>query len=161
MACFHRTCIPNGLRTNRDLAFLESQVRALLRINAGLKGHSRDPNPVIGAEDDWIAIAGKGEPLTEVEDAQFFLRIVVNEWLRIGQVGFQLGIVKWSRTKTGLDDRSGLWMGSKLQSFWSASVSVATVDNGGGPPLCLQRLRHSVRPSKKTTAWPGQLLRRL
>lgn len=91
---------PTDSEPIRIWLFLSRQLRALLRINAGLKGHSRDPNPVIGAEDDWIAVAGKGEPLTEVEDAQFFLNIVVNEWLRIGQVGLKLGIINWSRTRT-------------------------------------------------------------
>jgi hypothetical protein len=79
---------------------LSRQVRAILRVNTGLKGRSRRPLPVVGSDDDWKSIAGDGPPFTEVEDAQFFLLTAVNEWLEVGQVGLRLGIVEWSRKRT-------------------------------------------------------------
>jgi hypothetical protein len=80
--------------------FLSRKARAILRIKASLKGQTRNPLPTIGTEDDWIAVAGPGEQFTDVRDAQFFLMLEVNEWLRIGEVGLRLGVTEWSRTKT-------------------------------------------------------------
>jgi len=80
--------------------FLSRQVRAMLRINAGLKGRTNWSELVVGTDDDWRAVAGPGDPLTDVRDAQFFLMQAVNEWLRIGEVGLRLGVIEWSRTRT-------------------------------------------------------------
>jgi hypothetical protein len=79
---------------------LSRQARAMLRVNAALKGRTRNPMPSVGLEDDWRAIAGPGEPFTDVRDSQFFLMLAVNEWLRIGEVGLRLRLMELSRTKT-------------------------------------------------------------
>jgi hypothetical protein len=88
---------------------LSRQARAILRVNAGLKGRTHNPMPEVGTGDDWKAIAGPGEPFTDVRDAQFFLMLAVNEWLRIGEVGLRLELVGISRTKT--DWRVGVGYG--------------------------------------------------
>jgi len=79
---------------------LIQQARGILRICAALKGRARDPKPAIGTEEDWRAVAGPGgPPIADVIDAQLWLSIAVNEWLRIGQVGFQLGLAKVARMR--------------------------------------------------------------
>ena len=68
---------------------LAREVRAILRINAALKGRTHNPSPTIGSPEDW-EVLGEGEPLEDVRDAQFFLQIVVNRWLMMGKVRMEL-----------------------------------------------------------------------
>jgi hypothetical protein len=68
---------------------LAREVRAILRINAALKGRTHNPSPTIGSPEDWEVLGG-GEPLEDVRDAQFFLQMVVNRWLMMGKVRLEL-----------------------------------------------------------------------
>jgi hypothetical protein len=78
---------------------LTRRLRAVLRINAALKGRSRNPLPTPGEPDDW-AVLGGGPPPDTPEDAQFFLLDEVNWWLSIGGVRLQLGILSFSEKRT-------------------------------------------------------------
>ncbi len=80
--------------------FLARQMRAILRINAALKGRTRSPLPTVGTLEDWQVFGGTGLPLEDVRDAQFFLSSAVNDWLRFGGVWLELGITEWSRSRT-------------------------------------------------------------
>ena len=78
---------------------LASQLAAILRINAALKGRTKNPLPQIGTETDWNTLGG-GPPLEDVRDAQFFLMLSVNEWLMRGNVRLELGTTGFSKDKT-------------------------------------------------------------
>jgi hypothetical protein len=95
--------ISGGMEDREPFAIwsmLARQVLAILRISASLQGRSRSPLPAIGSDEDWAAVTGPGEPLTDVRDAQFWLMIAVNEWLNMGQVGLRLGLTELSRERT-------------------------------------------------------------
>ncbi|MDP8989488.1 MAG: hypothetical protein M3N41_05325 [Acidobacteriota bacterium] len=78
---------------------LSARLRAILRVNAALKGRSRNPLPSTGTPEDWTAL---GAPIPEdPRDAQFNLLQAVNWWLRIGGVRLELGITEFSRERTG------------------------------------------------------------
>jgi hypothetical protein len=79
---------------------LAAQLHAMLRINSALKGRSRSPLPSIGADADWKTLGVLNGPLEDVREAQFFLMGWVNDWLRIGGVGLNLGITEWSPSRT-------------------------------------------------------------
>ena len=78
---------------------LARRMRAILRINSSLKGRTRNPLPLVGQESDWTVL-GASVPLEDPKDAQFFLLLEINDWLRRGGEGLELGISEWSRLKT-------------------------------------------------------------
>ena len=79
---------------------LAARLRAVLKINAALKGRTRNPLPSVGTIEDWNALGG-GPPLEDVRDAQLFLRQEVNRWLLWGGIRLELGMsgLSVSRTK--------------------------------------------------------------
>jgi hypothetical protein len=83
------------LRVWRALA---EQVRALLRINAALKGRSHNPSPALSPE-DWEIIDPGGASLDDPLDEKFFLNMLVNRWLLMGGVRLELyggvKLAKW------------------------------------------------------------------
>lgn len=80
--------------------FFSKRLRAILRINTALKGRSRSPLPAPGLNEDWEILDPGGTPIEDARDAQFFLVEVINDVLRSGSVGIELGIAKWSRQST-------------------------------------------------------------
>lgn len=80
---------------------LAGRLRAILRINASLQGRTRSPLPTVGSLQDWRTLGWPDPyPMEDVTDAQFLLLAEVNHWLRLGKVGLELGITKWSKQKT-------------------------------------------------------------
>jgi hypothetical protein len=78
---------------------LAQRLRAVLRINAALKGRTRQPLPTPGSPEDW-AVLGGGPPPEDLKDARFFLLREVNWWLAIGSVRLQLGIANFNQKRT-------------------------------------------------------------
>jgi hypothetical protein len=82
---------------------LACELKAILRINAALKGRTKNPRPQIGTQDDWQVLLGdegRLHPIDDVRDAQFLLLTTVNEWLKRGGVRLQLGTTGWSKDRT-------------------------------------------------------------
>jgi len=79
-------CEPLGLWRN-----LATQLRAILRINARLKGHTHDPSPK-PSPDEWKIIdLRKAGPIDTLIDEQYLFQYVINQWLRRGNVRPVLG----------------------------------------------------------------------
>jgi|SRR5665213_2036320 len=78
---------------------LARRLRAILRINAALKGRTRRPLPEVGTSEDWESL-GAGPIPDDPREAQFFLQREVNWWLLIGGVRLGLGIAEFSREST-------------------------------------------------------------
>jgi hypothetical protein len=101
-----RWCVSavGGVEDREPLALwfmLARQARAVLRIGSVLQGRTRSRMIEPGSDEDWQALDGSNAPRgpEELEDSQFWLMHVVNEWLRSGQVGFRLGVTKFSRER--------------------------------------------------------------
>jgi hypothetical protein len=78
---------------------LAERLRAVLKINAALKGRTLRSLPAPGSPEDW-AVLGRGPPPEDLRDAQFFLLHEVKWWLGIGRVHLELGIVNSSEKRT-------------------------------------------------------------
>ncbi len=130
--------------------FLARRLRAILRINASLKGRSRATLPQIGTEADW-QILGGGEPLVDVRDAQFFLLLEVNHWLATGAVGLQLGITEWSRTKTDwkLEVKYGGLLGSLAYRLLLIVIGEGNLYACDGCGLPYIRTKRAPRPGEE------------
>jgi DNA-directed RNA polymerase subunit RPC12/RpoP len=98
--CVSEACLMEDREPLWIWMFLIRQARAMIRVNAALKGRTHTSMPVVGDEEDWRAIVGPGEPFTDVLDAQFFLMRAVNRWLRIGGVRLGLDLMKLARNAT-------------------------------------------------------------
>ncbi len=79
---------------------LATQLQAILRINARLKGRTHDPSPKL-SPDQWKIIDPDGDgPLDQPEDEQFFFQILINKWLTMGKVRPVLETMGWSPKST-------------------------------------------------------------
>lgn len=81
---------------------LARRVQSILRINASLQGRTKTSLPTVGSQEDWRTL-GWTYPMEDVNDAQCLLLGEVNYLLRLGKVGLELGIVRWSKQKTPWD----------------------------------------------------------
>jgi hypothetical protein len=80
---------------------LAKRVRAILRINAALKGRDRKPLASKGNDKDWEELdVDVEDEITSPQGARFNLMEEMNTWLRVTNVGLRLGIVQWSRTRS-------------------------------------------------------------
>jgi hypothetical protein len=80
--------------------YFAKRLHSILRINCALKGRNRNPLPTAGLNEDWAILDPGGVPIEDPRDAQFFLLLTINELLRQGSVGLELGIAKWSQQST-------------------------------------------------------------
>jgi hypothetical protein len=78
---------------------LAQRMRAILRINAALKGRVKTPRPSAGQPLDLALLGAAG--IDHPRDAQSLLLNEVNWWLSIGRVRLELGIKEFSALQTG------------------------------------------------------------
>jgi hypothetical protein len=129
---------------------LARRLRATLRINAALKGRTRNPLPVAGSPGDWAAL-GDGPPPEDPQDAQLFLLQEVNWWLTIGRVRLALGIVKFSEKRTAwkLDiayDGLAGGLAYRLLLMVTGESDLYACDGCGRPYI---RLKRAPRPGQE------------